>query len=214
MALELTPRVTNVVITAEHHRPPILSPAFLAACGIVPETWYDAESSTTETLSTVEYHNEVFWSLDSDSLIIEDYRPFDLQGEIEVHNLASNYLREVSAIPYSALGINFYFALPVQDPYEWIANRFMPPALHDAQSHGVRILPRFALPVGNSTAEIVFGGPETDFDDPPRDDAVLISVHITRQGLSDSDDALSALSDWPAARAAVVQAVSLLIGGQ
>ena len=214
MALELAARLTNLVITAEYHHPTILSPSFLSACGIVPETWSAVDFSESDTARTVEYHNGVFWSLDQNSLIVEDDRPFDLDGEIEIHNLASNYLREVRAIQYRALGLNFYLALPARDPHGWIANRFMPPSLHAARNHGIRVLPSFAVPVGDATATITFGGPETDFEDPPLDDAVLISVHVLHQGFSDAVEVLSALSSWPATHAAVVQAVSLLIGGQ
>ena len=213
MALELISRLTNVVVTAEHHHPQILSPGFLSVCEIVPETWNAVDFSGTETLSTIEYHNGVYWHLDRNSLIIEDDRPFDWRGEIEIHRLASHYLNEVRAVPYRALGLNFYLALPTDDPDGWIANRFSPPDLQAALNHGIRALPRFTLPAGQSTATIVFSGSENDLDDPsPPDDAVLLSVHVHRQGFGDVSDLVSTLSSWPTTQSTVLRAVSLLIG--
>ena len=166
MDFELIPRLTNVVVTAQHHRPAILNGDFLSACGIVPENWNVVESSPSDGLSTVEFHNGVFWSLDKDNLIIEDGRYFDLGGEIEIHSLARNYIREVRAIPYRALGLNFYLAFPAHDPHAWIADRFMPADLHLSQGHGIRVSPRFSVNSGGATVTVIFGGPETDFDDP------------------------------------------------
>ena len=214
MNFELIPRLTNVVVTAQHHRPAILNGDFLSACGIVPENWNAVDSSQSEDLSTVEFHNGVVWSLDRDNLIIEDDRYFDFASEIEIHSLARNYIREVRAIPYRALGLNFYLAFPAHDPHAWIGDRFMPADLHLSQDHGIKVLPRFSVNSGSATVTVIFGGPETDFNDPPLEGAVLISVHVHRQGFSSAADVLAALENGPATQAAAVQAVSLLIGGQ
>ena len=214
MALELTTRLTNVVVTAEHHRPQILSADFLSACGIVPQEWNAIESSVTEESNTVEYHNGVFWYLDNESLIIEDDRTFDFGGEIEIHDLAMKYIQEVRAIPYRALGLNFYLAFPDPDPHAWIANRFMSPNLRTAHDHGIRILPRFAISSDDANTTIILGGPETDFDDPPLDGAVLISVHVYREGLADATGVMAALEAWPATKRTVANAMSLLLGAQ
>ena len=214
MPFDLIPRLTNVVVTAQHHRPAMLNTDFLSACGIVPENWHVVDSSTSEGLSIVEFHNGVFWSLDRDNLIIEDDRGFDFRGEIEIHNLARDYVREVRRIPYRALGLNFYLAFLADDPHAWIADRFMPADLNSVHGHGIRVLPRFSVSSGGATVTVMFGGPETGFENPSLDDAVLISVHVYREALGSGPDILAALENWPATQAVAVQAVSLLLGGQ
>ena len=206
--------MTNVVVTAQHHRPAMLNTDFLSACGIVPENWHVVDASASDGLSFVEFHNGVFWSLDRDNLIIEDDREFNFGGEVEIHNLAREYVREVRRIPYRALGLNFYLAFSVDDPHAWIADRFMPADLNSVPAHGIRVSPRFSVSSEGATATVIFGGPETGFENPPLDDVVLMSVHVHREGLSSASEILAALENWPATQAVAERAVSLLLGGQ
>lgn len=123
-------RVLNVsvVVTATHHTPSILHPAFLAAQKIVPEGWQTADPPIcTPPLSVVKYENGVVFTADPGKLQVIDNRPGDTPNESPVTDLASKYIAILPHVRYSGVGINLKGFVELPDAEAYLMEKFLKP---------------------------------------------------------------------------------------
>ena len=209
---ELRLRLANVVVRAERHVPRILSPEFLSALAVVPPDWHVVEYLNRAQLSTVRYHNGVYWSLDRDTLLIEDDRRRDLVGPCEVHALACKYLEEVRGVKYQDLGLNFYLSVDIDNPDGWLREHFMGLGVGVEELHGLLAEPHFSFVVESAKVTITLSGGAGVLPESGAMAGVLVGINVYWAELSSSSEMVSAIKSWDAIKTSVKDVVTALVG--
>ena len=209
---ELFHQWAGVTVTAEHHHPPILTPDFLAATGIVPSHWRAVESHMSRDFSSVNYHNGVVWKMDEDTLTIEDEREWRPDDTWDVLALASRYLSEVRVVPYRTLTINFRAAFVRQEPLTWITSRFLNPALTEGKPYELLLAPTvFFELLDGPVVSLTFNQGSIQSDSDTEEDAIAVSAALFHDGPMNWSEMVAAINGLPNNREEVLALLSDLL---
>ena len=109
------------VVVGQAHNPTILNPDFLAAEGIVPKSWNwsVSETITTPPLSMVRYMNGVTITVEPNKLQVTDPNVENGPGDSKVTEIASEYVRVLPHVRYTASGNNFQSLIHRDSPEEY-----------------------------------------------------------------------------------------------
>lgn len=115
------------VVSGDAHNPTILNPDFLAVEGIVPESWgwKTAETFTTPPLAFVRYENDVRVTVEHSKFQVIDPNVENGPQESKVTAIASNYVRALPHVKYTAVGNNFQSLLLTDLPGDYLKALFL-----------------------------------------------------------------------------------------
>ena len=211
--LELHVSLARVMVTANHHNPSILTPAFLSAASIVPGHWKIAEAEWSPEFSSVRYHNGILWTMDQDRLTIEDDRTSEFSEAYEIHALARLYLEEVRVVRYRNTSLYFEAWTPRDHPGDWLTQRFLNPSVKDGQPDDLALEPRFVFNMPGGRVRLWMTRGTLAENSGPEQDRIEIQIGAFYRGPLDSNELVSAISGWPADREKVLGVVNRLLGG-
>ncbi|MEM9136620.1 MAG: hypothetical protein AAGB01_04645 [Cyanobacteria bacterium P01_F01_bin.42] len=96
-----------VVIAIEKQDAKMLSPEFLAQCGIVPREWELATKPVVTDVGTIIRYKNNF-AIASNPKQVQIVQPFSGQpGEVKIVQMAKRYCQILNTLIYKAVGINF-----------------------------------------------------------------------------------------------------------
>jgi hypothetical protein len=156
------------VVAGKTHNPTILNPDFLTLQRIVPEDWKVAQTITTPPFSMVRYENGISLVVEMEKLQVVDLATDREPGSSHALKVASEYVKTLPHVHYTALGINFQSVTEVPQPETALKERFLKEGAWDSPAHrvsaaGVRLI--YPLPSGQIALSFDAGtaqGEETD----------------------------------------------------
>lgn len=117
----------SIVLLANSHNPTILNPDFLEKTNIIEHDWnwqVIGQPITTPAVSSVHYSSNVLVTVDPTKFQITDRSGEQIDGN-QIATIASNYVRALPHIPYTAMGINFTTAVHIEDIDAFLTARFL-----------------------------------------------------------------------------------------
>ena len=202
----------SVVVTAEFHNPSILNRDFLASQGIVPPDWDVATSIITPPVSVVRYRNGIEWTVDQSRLNVVEQCRSSFRSEYRVHRLVNAYLDKLPHVPYRSLGLNCNVSVPLNNPQDWITERFLKPGAW--LQGGPRVLgmtPKFSLDAGDAVCHFAFGNEEVPRGDRGTESAVVVDCNVHHPGPLAVDSLRAAIERWPERQGLVVAGLEKLL---
>ena len=115
-----------IVVTARGHNPTIINPDFLLIQNIVKKEWGWATKGdviTTPPFASVIYNSEVALDVQADRLRVS--HKTDDPTKSEINEIVTNYVQTLKHIPYQAIGLNFIFLIPIENPKEYLINTYL-----------------------------------------------------------------------------------------
>lgn len=129
----------SIVIIASDHNPTILNPDFLRVQCIVPEDWgWELASPTivTPPFATVQYASGVSISVESNKLQIADTKTTE-PIESKIVEIARQYATVVPHVRYTAVGINYRFAIEIEDAETYLKSHFLKDGPWDSEDNPI-----------------------------------------------------------------------------
>lgn len=124
----MQPRLTqfSVVILGGQQDPGALNPDFLLTTCIVQPGWgwEVSDTLTTPPFAAVRYSNGVGITLELERLQIVDFQPAGPAAS-KAGEIAAAFVRAFPHVRYAAVGINFYSAVEMDSPDDFVVARFI-----------------------------------------------------------------------------------------
>ncbi len=114
-----------VVVLAQFHNPSILNPDFLKINKIVDEKWEVAESITTTPFSQTRFKNGISVTVDNERMNITQIIQGEYQEDSPIYDIASEYIKILEHVKYTAMGLNWDILIPVKDSSSWMIEHFL-----------------------------------------------------------------------------------------
>ena len=202
MANELSFVLTSVsvVVTANSHNPPILTPDFLKSQGIVPHEWEVLDYMTSPNLSAVNYKERPQWLLDQGKLRILESCEGEFQDSYEVHDLAIKFIEKMRVVPYRSLGLNWQVFAHLEDPKQWLTKRFLSTEFKAQTPGDLRMEPQFSFRsnqgLPDAIVNISVNSGQVALAGEVPSDAVVIESNVHHQGPLDACSLIIAIGHW------------------
>lgn len=176
----------SVVLRGKTHNPSILNPDFLAIRGIVPQDWgwkVSGSPITTPPFARVSYDVGVTITADPNKLQVIDVTTSD-PTQSKATLIAVQYLRTLPHVRYLAVGINFQSAVEVENPDDYLKQRFIRSGPWDVPQHpldaaGLRLV--YALPEGRIILSLDSGEVYDEKDDKKGRPVVFVNANFHRE---------------------------------
>ena len=170
----------SIVVLATDHNPTILNPDFLRLQEIVPADWgWDLASPpiTTPPFATVPYESGVSISVESNKLQVADNKVTE-PSESKIVAMVKRYVEVVPHVRYTAVGINFRFAIELDDADAYLKAQFLKDGAWDSEENPMKSVGlKFVYPVttGRLVLSIDSGIVETVVDERVHQKPVIIA---------------------------------------
>lgn len=186
----------SVVVAGADNNPTVLNPDFLHYNEIVPEKWGwhpVAPSISTPPFSQVSYDSGVTITVDPTKIQIVDKSSSPTIANTHIIEMAQKYVNTLRHVAYSATGLNFTAYVPIEDPSEYIKNRFMRSGTWDTLDYplnevGLRLV--YALEQGRinfsiDPGEVTPSSTDKDSNSSQLLKSVVINANFHRECLSE-----------------------------
>lgn len=170
----------SIVVLATDHNPTILNPDLLRLQEIVPADWgWDLASPpiTTPPFATVQYESGVSISVESNKLQVADNKVTE-PTESKIVAMVKRYVEVVPHVRYTAVGINFRFAIELDDADAYLKAQFLKDGAWDSEENPMKSVGlKFVYPVttGRLVLSIDSGIVETVVDERVHQKPVIIA---------------------------------------
>lgn len=189
----------SIFIAANTHTPIILEPNNLAANGIIPGDWENAESMLSMTESNINYSNGIRLLMNLESFQVIEPGKESFQDSYLIHKIADDFLEKHPHISYQNLGLNYLGGFPCDDPRQWLLERFTPSYMRPNGDIDVfAMLPRMFFDMGEELRalcklELSGGNIERGGE---KKSIVTINANMDHGGLSSAADIRAAIGLW------------------
>ena len=151
----------SIVIIASDHNPTILNPDFLHVQRIVPEDWgWELASPpiVTPPFATVQYASGVSISVESNKLQISDTKITE-PTKSKIVEIAKQYVHVVPHVRYTAVGINYRFAIEVENADTYLKSQFLKEGPWDSEDNPINTVGlKFVYPVASGRLVLSIDG--------------------------------------------------------
>jgi hypothetical protein len=174
----------SVVVAGAVHNPSILNPDFLELRGIVPKEWNWERASgsiTTPPFALVRFKNGVAITVEHEKLQVVD-DSCDNPRDTKSAYIAMQYVKTLPHVHFTGVGINFQTAMQVQDPPQFIKERFLKTGAWDTPERSAKAVGlRFVYPEDSGKVLIsVDPGESGESTDPksPRSQVAVVNANF------------------------------------
>ena len=196
--LDLVELSTSILVDdSNEHEFSNLHPGFLASKGIVPHEWKwkKDESSMNPSFFSIEYENGVRLLGDEDMLQVSQTQDLEIGKKCESCELVVKYIASVAPGVFKMAGMEWTIQAPLENPSEWITNRFFRPEVILEKWSNVRTIPLLRFEIDELLVTYRFSTAQRKIDDEASADEQIMLAVACRIGLSTfADDA--ELSGW------------------
>ena len=92
----------------------------LKAANVVPTDWQHNEPIKMPMFSQIEFQNRVSIRIEAQRCIFQQNLSSELLSAYKIHALAQRYLKVMSLVPYTAIGINWQLEIEAENTSLWI----------------------------------------------------------------------------------------------
>jgi len=115
----------DIVVLAQFHNPSILNPDFLKNNKIVDRNWKVAETITTTPFSQTRFKNGISMTVDNERMNITQKINDNYHEISPIYDIASEYIKILEHVKYTALGLNWDILVPIKTPDSWLVGHFL-----------------------------------------------------------------------------------------
>ena len=203
---------SRLSVYAEYHNPSVLDPRFLAANGIVPDTWVHSEATNGWQYSEVRFQNNFTVSLGTRSFDIEDRRVVTMEGELSVFDVGSRYLGLMQFVNYQSLSVSIVRELEVPNASLFLTQRFLHPALRTDDLSYLRMDPRFRFGIGDWRVNLWFYPGSLTSSNGQTVESLAANVQATYDSVDSAESARLAIVGWPNIQEVIDRVANDLLG--
>ena len=208
---EFTLTYSNMSVHAEYHNPSILSARFLAENGIVPDHWVFADASSGWQFSQVRYQNNFSVSLGTRTLDVEDRRRAVVDGDPTTVDAVCRYLDVVQLVNYRSLAANLVWEMPLENPAQFLTERFLHPVFHSDDFGYLRMDPRFKFAVGGWSINLWLYSAWLTQPTDETAESLSVNVQANSEAVDHVDAARAIAGHWPAVQEVIKRVVHDLL---
>ena len=203
----------TVVVTAASHNPSMLNPDFLKTQRIVPSGWEVSESVSTPPVSMIMFANGIQWVMDESVLNVIERCDSGFQDGYAIYQTVIRYLETVTHVPYRNLGLNWSVAIHLDDPQNWLMERFLKDGPWSHPDSGLsNIEPTFTFLVDDVSLRLALNVRTVPTTEGKSKSAVAVDCNLHHEGPLDAGQLRDAIAQWPMRQRLIVTTLDELIG--